>query len=101
MAPRAQRCRAAAPLLLAVLAAALSSMAAGARGLAQAGAAAPAASPTVVPAAGAVSEEDEALLLAFKDSLDNGGELLASWQPGTDVCAWTGVSCGPTGVESL
>ena len=100
MAPPPRR-RVAAALLLA-LAAALGAgiPAADARSLAQAAAPAPAASPAA-PAGGAVSEEDVALLLAFKASLDNGDQILASWRSGTDVCAWTGVSCGPTGVESL
>ena len=70
----------------------------------QAGAAAgPAAGPAPAPAAAAAAvdgaapptpaeaAQQEAALLAFKSSLDNGAEALPSWLPGTDVCAWTGI----------
>lgn len=69
----------------------------------QAGAAAgPAAGPAPTPAAAAAVDgaapptpaeaaQQEAALLAFKSSLDNGAEALPSWLPGTDVCAWTGI----------
>ena len=36
---------------------------------------------------------DEEALLAFKASFTNGDAVLPSWKRGTDVCAWTGVSC--------
>ena len=49
----------------------------------------------------APSKEDTAQLLAFKASFENGEQVLDNWQPGTDPCAWTGISCGDTGVESL
>ena len=61
-----------------------------------------AASPAASPAAATGSAEDAALLLAFKDSLDNGEQLLANWRPGTDPCAWTGISCTAAGaVDSM
>lgn len=88
-----------APLLLAVLATCmLVHKPAAARTLAQA--ASPAAAPAVAAAEG--SQADAQLLLAFKASLDNGNEILQDWRPGTDPCAWTGISCKPDGsVDSL
>lgn len=48
--------------------------------------------PRAAAAAGA-NMSDEDALLAFKASFTNGDALLPSWKRGTDVCAWTGVSC--------
>ena len=42
-------------------------------------------------ATAALSDEDA--LLALKASFSNGEAVLPSWQRGTDVCAWKGVSC--------
>lgn len=89
----------AAPLLLIVLAAWMRlPNSAAARRLAQAGPAA--APPAAQPTPG--SQDDAALLLAFKASLENGDEILTDWRPGTDPCAWLGISCNPNGsVNSL
>lgn len=61
-------------------------------------AAGPAAGPTpaaasdgVVPPTPEEAAQQEAALLAFKTSLDNGATALPNWLPGTDVCAWTGI----------
>lgn len=93
---------AAAPLLLAVVAACMRlPTSAAARTLAQAGPAAAAPAPAQAAGAGG-SQEDAALLLAFKDSLENGAEVLNDWQPGSDPCAWTGISCKADGtIDSL
>lgn len=93
---------AAAPLLLAVVAACMQlPTSAAARTLAQVGPAAAAPAPAQAAAAGG-SREDAALLLAFKDSLDNGDEVLTDWQLGSDPCAWTGISCKANGeVDSM
>lgn len=96
-------------LLLSLLTASvLLPVAQGARGLAQTGGTGPAAAPAAAPAATATSAAapptaappavagkaaDAALLLAFKDTFDNGAALLPSWQPGTDPCVWQGVAC--------
>lgn len=91
-----------APLLLAVLATCmLVHKPAAARTLVQA---APAASLAAAPAAAAAegSQADAQLLLAFKASLESGNEILQDWRPGTDPCAWTGISCKPDGsIDSL
>lgn len=44
------------------------------------------------PAPATYSSDAEALL-ALKSSFRNGDEVLTTWQPGTDACAWKGVSC--------
>ncbi len=41
--------------------------------------------------------DDASLLLAFKDSLINGDELLSSWRIGAGPCTWQGVGCGSDG----
>jgi hypothetical protein len=48
------------------------------------------------PQAGGNSSEAE-LLLAFKGSFANGDAVLNGWVPGTDPCAWTGISCNARG----
>lgn len=58
----------------------------------EAGAAAPAPAPAQGPVA-AEEAQQEAALLAFKASLDNGDEKLTNWIQGTDYCAWMGISC--------
>ena len=40
---------------------------------------------------------DAALLLAFKASFDNGADVLDTWRPGSDCCAWEGISCNTQG----
>jgi hypothetical protein len=39
------------------------------------------------------STEAESLLLAFKDTLDNGEAALPDWRRGTNSCMWSGIMC--------
>lgn len=45
------------------------------------------------PAAANAYSSDAEALLALKASFTNGDEVFTTWQPGTDACAWKGVSC--------
>lgn len=85
-------CRA---LLLALLACAAWRPVQAARNLAQASAA-PAPGPAPPPSQPCAAA-DAALLLAFRDSFENGAQVLNTWRPGSDCCAWTGISCDAAG----
>lgn len=65
------------------------------------GAAADGAAAAPAPAGLRGSDKDARLLLALKDSLENGDAVLASWQPGSDPCAWEGVTCDASGAVTV
>ena len=58
-----------------------------------AGGTAGAAGGTAPAAAPSTQDADAALLLAFRATFDNGDNILPDWRPGSDPCAWKGISC--------
>lgn len=83
---------AAAVLALAVLLLALPQLAAAAAAAGSGG-----------PAAAAANVTDAERLLGWKSTFENGGTVLASWQPGTDPCSadWMGVQCAGARVRNM